>query len=165
MPLKNEKQYIKELKSGSRRAFDVLYEYYSSQLYAFSLHWTKSHEKAEGIVQDVFMKLWIKRETIRNEESISHFLFTTARFQLINVFRKNVSSPIFEEYTQYRDEIKLSKSNTDDAINYDEFRRTLEEIKLTLPPTQQKVFDYSIFQQLKIAEIAEKMNIKKGMCQ
>lgn len=161
MLLKNEKRHIKELKSGSREAFNLLYEYYSPQLYSYSLHWTKSHEKSEGIVQNVFMKLWLKRSTIKNEESISHFLFTTAKFQLINTYRKNVHSPIFEEYTQYKDEIKLSVNKTDDPINYDEFCEIIEKIKRTLPPTQQKVFDYSIFQQLNIAEIAEKMNLNK----
>ena len=135
--------------------------YYSSCLYAYCLKWTKSQEESEEIVQDVFMKLWVTREQIKNEETILYLLFKMAKNQLINNYRKNVSSPVYEEYVEYCNYEKLSENNTDSNLNYDDFCVHIQDIKKDLPAAQQQIFEYSIFQQKKNQEISDLLGLSE----
>lgn len=150
-----ESVYINELKSGSRKAFTALYNIYSARLYGYCYQWTKSHEDSEEVVQDAFVKLWIHRETIHDENTIQYFIFRIAKNQLINKYRINLNSPIFEEYIQYNNEMLLSVNNVSQPLEYDEFCLLLNKIKRTLPRTQQQIYEYSICQQKSNKEIAE----------
>lgn len=156
-----ESQYIKDLKKGSRKAFNALYEMYSSRLYGYCFQWTKSHEDAEEIVQDVFVKLWIHRNSIENEETIFYFLFKMAKNQLINRYRSNINSVIYEEYLQYSNTVSLSIDDTAHAVEYDDFYKLLNKIKKTLPETQQKIYEYSKLRHLSNQEIAAALGLSE----
>lgn len=156
-----ESQYIKDLKNGSRKAFNALYEIYSSRLYGYCYQWTKSHEDAEEIVQDVFVKLWIHRDSIENEETILYFVFKIAKNQLINMYRSNVNSAIYEEYLQYSNTSSLSIDDTAYAVEYDDFCKLLNKIKETLPETQQKVYEYSKLRHFSNQEIADALGLSE----
>jgi len=156
-----ESEYIKDLKCGSRKAFNALYDIYSARLYGYCLQWTKSHEDTEEIVQDVFVKLWTYRNTIQNEETILYFLFRVAKNQLINNYRNKINSPLFEEYVQYSNDSSLSVGDAAQSVEYDDFCKLLNKIKQSLPKTQQKVFEYSNQRQMSNKEIAEALNLSE----
>ena len=59
-----ERIYLERLRSGSYRDFTKLYESYASRLYAFALHLTHSDALAKDIVQETFIKVWVRREQI-----------------------------------------------------------------------------------------------------
>ena len=46
--------YIRNLKVGSYQAFNAIYGIYSNRLYGYCYRYTKSHEDAQDIVQEVF---------------------------------------------------------------------------------------------------------------
>lgn len=159
--VKDESYYIKALKNGSYDAFNIVYDMYSSRLYGYCYRYTKSHEDTQDIVQEVFTALWRYRESIRDENTILYFLFQIAKNRLINRFRSQVNSPVFEEYVTYCNELKLSVTNTSEPIEFDDFRRRIVQIKNTLPPTQRKVYEYSREQELSNKEIADLMGLSE----
>lgn len=161
MQTTNEHTYIKELKTGSRKAFTALYRMYSSRLYGFCFQWTKSHEDAEEIVQDVFIRLWTYRETIQEEETLLYFIFRIAKNLLINRYRSNLNSPVFEEYVLYGNEMRLSVDNASCPIEYEEFCQQLKHIGQSLPKTQKLIFEYSIHRQMSHREIAEALELSE----
>lgn len=115
------KENIKLFKSGSTKAFEALYALYHSRLYGYCLQWTKSQDDSQEIVQDVFTKLWLNREDIKEESTLLFYIFKTTKNELINRYRRNLQSPIFEEYLKYINEMNLSSNNTDASLLYDEF--------------------------------------------
>lgn len=90
-----ERIYLERLRSGSYRDFTKLYESYASRLYAFALHLTHSDALAKDIVQETFIKVWVRREQIDLDMSFNAFLFTMAKNQLLNEFRRQANSPLF----------------------------------------------------------------------
>ena len=92
-----ERIYLERLRSGSYRDFTKLYESYASRLYAFALHLTHSDALAKDIVQETFIKVWVRREQIDLDMSFNAFLFTMAKNQLLNEFRRQANSPLFWE--------------------------------------------------------------------
>lgn len=158
---KNEGCYIKALKNGSYEAFNAVYNIYSRRLYAYCYKYVKSHEDTQDILQEVFVALWKNRESIRDENTLLYFLFQIAKNRLINSFRAQVNSPVFEEYVTYRDELRLSVNDTSCPVELDDFRRKIVQIKNSLPPTQRKIYEYSREQDLSNKEIADLLGLSE----
>lgn len=147
-----EEKLISALKKGSREAFDDIYQIYSKRLYAYSLQFTKSHEESEEIVQEVFIKLWINRAHIKQEETLQPLLFIMAKHLLINAYRAKLNHPVYEEFINYKDE--LSVDNTHHQVEYDEFFMKFQKLLETLPMTQRKIIQLSRMHNLSNKEIA-----------
>lgn len=92
-----ERIYLERLRKGSYKDFTKLYELYVSRLYAFALGLTHSDVLAKDIVQETFIKVWIRREQIDPDMSFRSFFFTMAKNQLLNEFRRQANSPLFLE--------------------------------------------------------------------
>jgi RNA polymerase sigma-70 factor (ECF subfamily) len=157
----NEKELITLLKQGSQRAFDSLYQMYSKRLYAYCYQYTKSREETEEIVQDVFLKLWLNKSSVRQEDTIKNLLFTIARNQLINAYKSNLNSYVFEDYVDYCNTQELSVNDTGHKVEYDDFRKALRKAMTHLSETQQKVFEYCKLRQLSNKETARRLSLQE----
>ena len=59
---------IRQLKKGSQLAFSSLYEKYSKEAYMLSLKYLCSKELAEDAVQNLFIKIWVKKKDIDEKD-------------------------------------------------------------------------------------------------
>ena len=66
MSEKQEIALMRRLAAGDQQAFTVLYEQYRGVSYSFVLSLVKDSSIAKDIVHDVFVKLWLKRESLAN---------------------------------------------------------------------------------------------------
>ena len=65
-----------QLKQGNQLAFTILYDTYSEQVYRLAFKYLCNKELAEDAVQNLFMKVWIKRTSLDESRPLNHFLFT-----------------------------------------------------------------------------------------
>lgn len=156
-----ESVLIQRLIDGSQKAFEDLYKMYSVQLLAFCLRYTKSRELSKDIVQEVFVKLWTNRQTIREHESLKALLFVMARNRLINSYRSTVNSPIYEQYLDFVNDSSISVTDTNHKIEYDDFCKKLNNVVSKMPKTQQEVFRYCKLEQFTNKETAEKLGLSE----
>ena len=68
--------------------YNTCVDKYSDGVFRFLLKNTGDAEAARDLVQESFMKLWIRRKEVQNEKGKS-YLFTTAYHTMIDSFRKN----------------------------------------------------------------------------
>ena len=155
-----EKYLAAELKAGSKSSFDAIYRLYVNKLHSFVYSYTRSRTSTEEIVQDVFVRLWNARATIKNGDSLGAFIFTIARNLTINSFRATVNSPVFEEYLEIRD--KLSDNwDADSALEYDDLVNAIYKIAGKMPATRRKIVLMSKIGQMKNKEIAETLALSE----
>lgn len=154
-----EQELIHGLKKGSQKDFDEIYRLYSKRLFAYCLRFTKSEENAEEIVQDVFVRLWVNRETIRQEETLRSLLFIMAKHRLINAYRSMVNSPVYEDYLDYQE--RLADGQSARSLEYKEFAEGLKKVIGRLPATQRKVIGLSRIQGKTNKEIAEELSLSE----
>jgi len=83
-----EKMLISLMKAGNSFAFEKLYFCYSKKLYNFAFNILKCKEDAEGIVQNVFTKIWETRSEINTELSFGAYIFRIAKNMMLNQLRK-----------------------------------------------------------------------------
>ena len=70
-------------KNGNELAFTVLYKKYVQKLYDYGMHASHDENLVKDCLQDLFFKLWDKRETIASVELVKPYLFTAFRRLLI----------------------------------------------------------------------------------
>ncbi len=155
---KSNKDLLSLLKKGDVIAFDNIYEIYSKRLYGFVLRYIKQKEDAEGIVQEVFIKIWETRNKIDIYSSFDSFIFTIAYNTTINLLRKRVSEH------KYQDRLKSVQQITDadqiiDEIYFKEINTQLQLLLEKLTPRQKEIFQLSREVGLTHEEIAKKLNI------
>lgn len=155
----SEKALIRELKEGSYRAFNSIYELYSRRLFAYCLSFSKSREIAEEIVQDVFVRLWTCRENIRQDETLCSLLFVMSRNKLINSYKARIKSPVFEDYI-YCNTISCEDKGFR-KMEFDEFENYLKRKIEELPTTQRRIIEMSRIRQMNNKEIAKELGLSE----
>jgi RNA polymerase sigma-70 factor (ECF subfamily) len=68
----------------------------SDAIFRFLIKNTRDRDLANDLVQDSFMKLWLKRKDVDYKKSKS-YLFTTAHHTMIDYFRKNNRKDSFDQ--------------------------------------------------------------------
>ena len=96
--LNMEPDLVKKLKIGIPSAFDGLFELYATKVYRFAFSFLKSREDSEGVVQDTFLKIWEKRQTIDLNQSFKSWLFTIAYNNVMTKFREKLKEKKYREY-------------------------------------------------------------------
>lgn len=147
---------IDSMRQDSPKAFDILFERYSKELYAYSLQFTKSAEEAEEIVHDVFLCLWTNRKRLKSVDSLRPLLFQMSKYRLINAFRARVGSPVFEEYVELMDK-RADVSHL--PLEYEELVSQIRHYLSLLPRQQKLIVEMAKLEELTPAEIAIKLDI------
>src|SRR5690242_7953989 len=86
--LYDEKLLFQQIAEGDETAFRSIFDLYKIRLYHFIFKMTKSATTAEELVQEVFMKLWVSRNSLSAVESPSAYIFVIARNRTVDHLRK-----------------------------------------------------------------------------
>ncbi|WP_316814800.1 RNA polymerase sigma-70 factor [Pedobacter nyackensis] len=82
------KLLLLQLKQGYEPAFNNLYLAYSKPLYRKINAIVKDESIADELLQDLFLKVWEKRNSIKSEHSFTAFLYTIANNLVFDYFRR-----------------------------------------------------------------------------
>ncbi|GAB3958454.1 RNA polymerase sigma-70 factor [Spirosoma harenae] len=149
-------QVLKALSEGNRLALAELYERYWYDLYRVAFQKTKSREVAEELVQDLFVQLWQKRESLEVRQ-VNFYLFRALKYSVIDHIKRQV---VEEKYLAYQHFFaQQANSSTEDQVAYDNLVETIESELLKLPPKTQEVFRLSRFEGQTIPEISQRLSI------
>ena len=106
-------------------AFDAIYNKYCHKLHGFVFRYLKQNEDAEGIVQEVFIKIWESRSKINTHSSFESFLFTIAYNATISLLRKRMSEKNSKEYLK-DSQLLTSSESIIDELHYKELDHKLQ---------------------------------------
>ncbi|MFL0682782.1 MAG: RNA polymerase sigma factor [Algoriphagus aquaeductus] len=148
------------LVQGDERAFEELYKLFSEKIYHIARRMNLSHEDAEGVVQEVFLKIWKNRSKLDPELSINAYLIAIVRSLVIKKAKKDAR---FFAFQQYKIPLvqQISSPGADDELIFSEFSQLTKEIIEQLPPAQKRIFQLRYFENLSVSEIADQLNISK----
>ncbi|MEO3403338.1 RNA polymerase sigma-70 factor [Mucilaginibacter sp. CAU 1740] len=153
----NEKELLMQVAEGNEFAFRRLFAAYHQRLGVHIFRITQSTELAEEVVQDVFLKIWMSRETLAGVDNFKAYLFVVSKNHALNCLRKVVKEQLLLK--------KLEQSNVvpfiADTYDADQYYNLIDEAINQLPPQQQKVYLMSKHSRLKYHEIADQMEISR----
>ena len=152
----DEKAIIAKIAVGDERAFREFFDLYKERFYAVALKMTRSDEEAEDIVQDVFMHIWTKRESIMDVENPSSYFFTCVYRRVYQHYRKMA---LEKKLLQGVPSNKESVNTTEEMIWAHESENLVSQAIAKLPPQQQMVFKLSKQEGLSREDIACQLHI------
>jgi len=154
---KEEKIYVSLMKAGNSFAFERMYFKYSKKLYNFAFNILKNKEDAEGLVQNVFMKIWETRSEINTELSFGGYIFRIAKNMLLNQLKKKINEKVYLDYLLTSPEDTILP--VDQEINFLELSLEIERLINDLPEKRREIFLLSRKEGLTYREISERLNI------
>ena len=135
----NESELLIQVASGEQKAFTVLVDYYWNKVYSHALAYSKSVTRAQEITQDVFLKVWHKREALTEVRDFKSYLFILGKHHIISSMRKKLESLTGEDLLETREDIHIP----DQQLEYKEtWNRVLEGIE-KLPAARRVIFKKS----------------------
>ena len=148
---------VKALKEGNQLAFSIVYKTYAAQTFSLAFKYLLNKELAEDAVQNLFLKLWLKKEEIDETKPINRYLFTMLKNDLLNTLRdskKNIY--LLEDCLSMVLELEDNSQNENfkqEQMNI--IQQALEQ----LSPQRRKVFEMKVSGKYSNQEIADKLNL------
>lgn len=157
----HDNELIRRFKQGDVQGFNEIVRKYQKQVYWVIRKIVQDHDETDDITQEVFIKVHSALKDFREESNLFTWLYRIATNYAINHTRKvKVRSTVSVETVV---EPLVSEDKRTDEIMDDDFRRrTLEEAIETLPVQQRAVFNMRYYDQLPYDEIAEILGKSTG---
>ena len=137
-------------------AFSELFYAAHERLLAFLWKLTGSRETAKDIAQEVFIKIWEKKEALKEVRHFDAYIYTLARNQALNTLRSKARERVRHQ--------QLAREASDDHLSPEpsaDYHSLLDEAVESLPPQQQKVFVLSRRMHQSYHQIAEQMELSR----
>jgi len=156
----SDEELVEKLRMGDIDAFDAVFEKYGNRLFGFALKYLKSKEETEDLVQDVFLRIWENRKTLKKDASLKSYLFTISYHSICKIFRKKqLIMKELKEEIDFGSDISL---DTEELIDYHSTLKQIEKLVDDLPPKQKVIFLKSRREGKSTREIAEEMHLAPG---
>ena len=152
-----ETEILKDIAAGSSKAFRALYSQWEPTLSSFIFQVTRSKIITAEIVQDVFLKIWMTRESLVEVKDFKAYLFVISKNRAINALKKSLAD--LERMKKYASEVPFNEQPEDDN---DQIPFTLiDEAIDQLSPRQKEIFLLHRHERYSYREIAEQLGIGK----
>lgn len=152
-----DQSLLKSLKEGNQLAFSIIYKRYAAQAFSLSFKYLFNKELAEDTVQNLFLKLWVKREDIDETRPINRYIFTILKNDLLNILRDSKKNFfLLEDCISMLIELEEdSKNDNFDSEQIEIIKKAIEG----LSPQKRKIFKMKIWGKYSNQQIAEELNL------
>jgi RNA polymerase sigma-70 factor (family 1) len=142
---------------GDVPAFEQLYNALWGRLYSTAYNYVRDTATAQEIVQEVFIKLWLKRDDLKEVNDIHAFATRAVQFRIYDFFDKRKVETRYAQLVVERGEVTIN--NAHHLAEYNETLQVIEQEINELPDTTRNVFRLSRFEQLSNEEISSRLKI------
>ena len=155
----DEKELTEQLihPETQRKAFGMLVSQYSETLYWKIRRIVLTHDDANDVLQNAFLKAWSNLDDFQNKSKISTWLYRIAINEALDFVRR--------EKNKLSADADISLANrlmADEYFDGDEAQALLQEAIAQLPDVQRTVFTLRYYDDMKYSEISKLLNTSEG---
>lgn len=155
----NDKELFLQIADGNETAFATIFHKYNVQLYPAVMKILRNQEEAEEIIQNTFLKLWLKRHELPAIESPGGWLTRIASNLALNALRDKAT---YRKYTVIAgSSIAEDDDELEQSLNARELSSLINEAVAMMPAAKQQVFKMSRQNGLTRQEIAQQLGISE----
>jgi RNA polymerase sigma factor (sigma-70 family) len=155
----NIPEFVRGLIKGDNYSFCTLFRLFGPKIYHTSRKMGLTHEDAEEIVQEVFLKIWKKRKHLKPELSFNAYLLSILKSLIYKKAKRNIKKLAFEEYLSK--EVETVHNAGEDSLVVEEIKHFSQELLTLLPKGQRQIVELRYFHQLSAEEIAAQLQLSK----
>lgn len=148
-------------RSGDSVAFDQLVQAYYSVLFRYGIRFDPDEEYIKDCIQDVFVELWQRRQTVRETEFVKFYLLKSLRRRIFRGKAKwGTNWESVQENYLFEVEFSIENQLITQEIAHDQVRQ-LETLLNQLSKRQKEVIFLKFYQGLTHEQIAEVMVLNR----
>lgn len=155
----DENEILQRIANGDEAAFRQLVHQFTPLLAPYVLKFTKSKERTQEIVQDIFTQMWLSRESLSQVNDIRRYLYVASRNHALNAIRN-----MMREEKRHLKWLQDQPSGVAEAVpaqDYSPYIGLVEEAVQQLPEQQKKVWVLCRVQGKKYQEVAVEMGLSR----
>lgn len=150
-----EQDLLRRLAEGDQTALTAIYQHYWQALFIAAYNVVKDKKTCEDIIQEIFLQLWLKRETLEIRESLKGYLMAATRYQVFRCIRKAAEQKRVFNRLAARPE----PQNAEPALFQKELKRQVDQVVAVLPEKCRIIYKMSREEYLSHKEISERLQI------
>jgi RNA polymerase sigma-70 factor (ECF subfamily) len=146
-----DEQLVEAIQQNDQEAFKILFYKYFKPLIRFAWYRINSYEICRDLVQELFLKIWIKRHQLIPTKSIKAYLYKSINNSIINHINLHLSQLV-----------SLEMINNEKVISSDnkiDFKIDIQNAVNNLPEKIRTVYILSRIEGYSYSEISEICNI------
>jgi len=137
-------------------AFEDVFKTHFKALHSYAFTIVKDDTTAEEMVQNVFCRLWEKKEKIRINQSLKAYLYRSVYHESLNYLKHEKVKASYQHYAARNMEEGIPATA---KISLKELEQRLSVALNLLPEQCRTIFQMSRFEELKYREIATQLGI------
>ncbi|MDR1719425.1 MAG: RNA polymerase sigma factor [Dysgonamonadaceae bacterium] len=165
MEFYNEEDVLRQLRSEDlsvqKKGFEKVVAFYSEKLYWQIRKIVLSHEDANDLLQNTFIKAWMNIHLFRGEAKLATWLYKIAVNECIS-FLNHQRAMSQVSIDNEADVFLLNRLESDTYFDGDEAQMLLQKAILTLPEKQRLVFNMRYFDELPYEDISDIVGTSVG---
>ena len=155
----DEEAILDGIRNGNKEVYRHIFENYFKVLVLYAISLTNDKLRAEDLVQNVLMSLWLKREGIKIQSSLKSYLYKSIHNLFINEYRREERKCTILEQIHY----EVLQQSIEEEELYMQMRLEWinKEIEL-LPPKSKEIFVMNKKRGLSYKEISNILGISEN---
>ncbi|KLT63690.1 RNA polymerase sigma factor [Pedobacter sp. BMA] len=155
----SDNDLLLRLKNGEHTAFTEIYNRFWEKMMNHAVKLTKSEDEAADIVQEIFVSIWNRKESLEVKGPLAAYLIKSVRNLSLKYIEKNIHKENFIERLGYH--FENTTAQTEDDISVKELQENIDTAVSKLPGKMRQVYVLSRDEQLSHKEIAQKLGISE----
>lgn len=147
-------------KKQTNTAFRVLMSRYQERMYWHIRRLVVSHEDADDVLQNTFMKVFKNIDSFKRESKLYTWMYRIATNESMTFLKKNRKRSLSDGLESQED--YLNQLESDVGFNGDVITKSLLAAIATLPEKQRLVFQLKYFDELTYKDISEIVGTSEG---
>jgi len=143
-------------KKGNELALSMLYKKYVQGLYDYGMNTSKDHDMVLDCLQELFLRLWTKRESVSDIRAVRPYLYKSFRRLLIHqlVEQRKLLTFLAGQATAFEFTLSIESTMIDDELKAERIKK-LQSCIQSLTKGQREVIYLKFFNELSYREIAD----------
>lgn len=153
----SDQEILKKLVSGDKTALQILFNNYYTDLVRFGIKYVKSPEISEELVQEVFINIWERHESLAISSSFKSYLFTSVKYRAFNYLRLQMPKEKLLENVELLDKVAAYEDYQASA----ELKREVNKAIDSLPTKCRAILIMSKMDGMSHREIATELGVSE----
>lgn len=155
-----DQDLIDLLRKGDDAAFTEIYNRYWEKMASYAIRLTKSSDEGADIIQEMFVSLWNRRESLEVKGTLISYLIKGTRNLSLKYIEKNLTKH------QFLDRLSALSQNLgseiEENLSAKELQKYVDGAVAKLPGKMKEIYLLSRDEQLSHREISQRLGIAEG---
>ncbi|MVT12034.1 RNA polymerase sigma factor [Chitinophaga tropicalis] len=136
--LPEERKLLLQIARGDESAYTLVFNHYSKQVFNAAMLYLKDEGTAREVVQEIFLKVWLKREAMPGVEDLTSYLFILTRNHIYDSFKKQAIRLKVHDYLYQHQ--ATATDDTGYRVEERQYDNLVDQAVSSLPPERKKVY-------------------------